>query len=145
MKTTNKLKFIETECSCLVCKSMCLRPCWPTPEEAELLIELGYGDRLMKDWLKDWWVADEGNIYVLCPAQRGYEKRQASSWLHPVPCTFQTADGLCELHDKKLKPVEGRAACCTDGVNLHEAIAKLWDNKKAQALVKKWEVDNEKL
>ena len=155
----------------------CKRPCWPLPLEASLLIEAGYGDRLMLDF---WGRAPEqgGNILILCPANPGYESKFAEggelSMLEDPEelekmgkekateimiqfamsallgsggletglnsgCNFQSSDGLCQLHDKGLKPFEGKRTCCkTDGLGIHEAVAMQWDNKEAQELAKNW-------
>jgi hypothetical protein len=116
---------------------MCRRPCWPSPEEALKLIEAGYGDRLMLDW----WVGDGENIYILAPAIKGLEGKDAPSWPDGM-CTFQRdEDSLCELHNKNLKPIEGRLARCKGGRNgraLHYAVAQLWDNDEARELIGNW-------
>lgn len=54
-------------------------------------------------------------------------------------CTFQTTNGMCELHDKGLKPLEGRLAHHSlNAGDLHFEVAQLWDNKKGQEIVEKW-------
>lgn len=61
----NLLEIPESECSCDSCKAMCERPCWPSPEDAERLIDAGYGDKLMLDF---WGVTKETiprEIYLL--------------------------------------------------------------------------------
>lgn len=124
-----------TSCTCDECKQMCQRPCWPTPEEAQKLIDAGYGDRLMNDY----WARTKGDIQILSPASKGYEGRMTPFW-PGGGCTFQDEDGLCELHDLGLKPMEGRKALCKDRTpkKLHEKMAKMWDNPEAQELVDKW-------
>jgi len=135
-------------CSCDTCKSMCDRPCWPAPSEAEALIEAGYGDKLMLDH----WVgspqdnpAEEycGDTRILAPACKGYEGRRAPFWPEGG-CAFQNENNLCALHNKGLKPIEGRLANCgSDGGktpdDLHREVAKLWDNPEAQRLVTRWD------
>ena len=129
----------------------CKRPCWPIPEEAQRLIDEGYGDKLMLDF----WGSggEEENIYILAPANPGYESKLApgsdpfefvfSMLLGRSPlssgCTFQTPDNLCSLHDKGLKPFEGRRTCCkNNGSGLHEAVAREWDNEEAKKIVSNW-------
>lgn len=127
IKITN---YKTNECSCETCKSMCDRPCWPTPDEALLLIEKGYGDKLMKDW----WVSDN-DIYLLCPACAGYEGRNAPAWPNGK-CIFFN-DG-CYIHN--IKPSEGKIANCKHTPeNLHKEIAMLWNNPEAQKIVSNWE------
>ena len=127
-----------TACNCVECMRCChYRVCWPTPEEAEKLIELGYTKRLMNDW----WVGDgpDGeDIQLLCPASSGYEGDYAPSWPADVKCTFLTEDNLCEIHNSGAKPMEGRLSLHGEVENLHETVATLWNNPEAQDLVRKW-------
>jgi hypothetical protein len=91
----------------------------------------------------DYWVGDGrdgGNINIVSPAIIGYEGRN-SPWWPNGQCTFLDPDGLCELHDLKLKPFEGRISSCkddSDDNDLHWATAKTWNNLKAQKVVNKW-------
>ena len=135
MKSPNGLYFLVAPlveppaCNCEECRDMCQRPCWPTPEEAKKLVEV-YPDRLMIDY----WVADETNIDILCPASRGREGLRADFWPRGT-CTF-LENGHCILHDQGLKPFEGRYAYHENTIpNLHEGIAALWDNDEVQEWV----------
>ena len=127
-------------CSCNTCKGMCMRPCWPTPAEAQKLIKAGHGARLMMDW----WEGggpNGSNIEILAPASSGYEGGTAPYSANSSACNFQNAEGLCELHDSGLKPVEGRFASCKPGVTppgLHKEVAMSWNNEMAQAAVTAW-------
>lgn len=125
--------------TCDECKSMCERPCWPTPRGAERLIRAGYGARLMLDL----WVGQNGeSIYVLCPANVGSEGQRA----RPRPigkCTFQMPDGLCEVHGS-LKPIEGRVVGC-NGRNIHDIhhrIAMAWNTLGGRVVVQAWKETN---
>ncbi len=94
---------VPTQCACQKCKNLCHTPCLGTPEDIEALIEAGYGDRLM---LTKWGVGilaglTNKMISMLQP------RLEPDGW-----CTFRREDGLCELHDKGLKPLEGRLASC---------------------------------
>ena len=123
-------------CTCETCKAMCERPCWPTPKEAEKLIEAGFGNRLMEDY----WAGNSGNVSILCPALVGSEGHAAPSWARGK-CTFQDKNGLCELHDLGLKPIEGRLADCQNEdatKNLHEMVMVAWNNQGAVNLVHRW-------
>ena len=127
-------KYQETECSCPKCVDMCRRRmCWPTPEEAKKLIIGGYADSLLRDWL------DEPYIELLTPANKGYEGRTVA-FLPETPCTFLTEANLCELHDLKLKPLEGRVASCKDllTAEIHKKIARMWQTTKGEQIVSKW-------
>lgn len=119
----------EISCTCDECKAMCQRPCWPTPEEAQHLINAGYGGQLMQDY----WYRKGNDIKLLCPAINGYEGRFSPSW----------PNGLCQLHDLGYKPLEGRKSLCQDKTpkKLHKKIAKMWDNSEAQEIVRKWNGD----
>ena len=147
----NILKLKEPHCDCDKCKGMCKRPCWPTPKEAKKLIDSGYAKRLMLDY----WAA-EPNIYIVCPALKGYEGKETPYWPSGEKgCTFQDSKGLCEIHDKKLKPIEGRVAHHSEigngsGLDLHKAVAKLWNSKEGRDIVllwkqKVWRKENEKV
>ena len=128
-------EYKENVCTCNVCQDMCRRPCWPTPEEAQAIIDKGFGERLMKDW----WVNHPDDIFILAPAYPGYEDMGAPENLMFVKgCTF-FKDGLCELHDLGLKPFEGRMATHEKAhEKLHKHVAMKWDNPEAQMLCNKW-------
>lgn len=86
-----------TVCQCEKCKSQCHTPCLGTPEDIERLIGAGYGNRLAAT---EWCVG-----MLLGLTDRPIHMIQAkieNEW-----CAFYH-DGLCELHEKGLKPTEGR-------------------------------------
>lgn len=79
-------------------------------------------------------------------AAAGYEGREAPdfrpSWGvvgAPHPCTFHTADGLCELHGK-CKPWEGRVASCTLGSADEEfqELKRAWKTPEGQQVLADW-------
>lgn len=127
---------MEISCQCEKCVKICeQRPCWPTPQEALKLVESGFRDRLMVDY----WVDNYGEIFVLSPAIRGYEGCDAP-FLPLGKCTF-LKDGLCELHDLGLKPIEGRRAGCSSGEKelletevIHEMVAMAWKEQTSVAI-----------
>lgn len=86
-----------SDCSCHQCQMMCRFPCIGTPEDIERIVDAGYADRLMPtDWLV-------GKLAGLCDSPIAMlQAEQRNGW-----CTF-FHNGLCELHDKNLKPTEGR-------------------------------------
>ena len=135
----------QTNCSCDICKSMCSRPCWPTPNEAIGLIKLGHASKLMDDY----WVGGINNegcadIHILCGASRGYEGEMAP-WPGAAPCAFQDNETkLCQIHNSGFKPIEARLTDCKGTQdNLHKEVAALWENDRAQKLVKLWWEHNE--
>jgi len=85
-------------CTCAKCQSQCHTPCLGTPEDILKLIEAGYADRLAPTV----WAA--GMIMGVCdqPVHMLQARQEDSGF-----CTF-FHDGLCELHDKGLKPTEGK-------------------------------------
>jgi hypothetical protein len=131
-----------SSCTCERCKDMCRRRvCWPTPEQAERIINAGFADRMMLDY----W---EGNqrIYIVAPASKGNEAA-VSPWWPGGPCCLQGEDGLCQIHSLGLKPVEAMVAYCGDSGDkekeaaydeLHEAVAMDWDSAKGRKVVKLW-------
>jgi hypothetical protein len=133
----------ESECSCDHCQSMCTRPCWPTPKEAHILIEKGYGASLMLDY----WYGHSENIEVLCPALKGSEGKKAPRYPRSDEgCTFWGVDKLCALHSIKLKPLEGRTAHHEieedqdKDPSIHEQIARLWDTDEGRNVVSNWKL-----
>lgn len=86
-------------CSCESCKNQCRTPCIGTPEDIERLIEAGYTDRLAPTL----WAAGIVMGVTDKVIRMVQPKREDNGW-----CTFRTPEWLCELHDKGLKPTEGR-------------------------------------
>ena len=112
------------QCSCEKCRSMCHAPCLGTPDDIEKLIQAGYGDRLA---VAQWGVGILAGVTdkVIAMLQ---PRLEPNGW-----CTFRRADGLCELHYKGLKPLEGKLASCSPrpvGWNIHKdftwLIAQTW-------------------
>lgn len=132
-------------CVCDACRGMCLvRPCWPTPDEANQLITAGWTDHLMADRFV---TEDGGDLWLLCPAAVGHERGYAPSfgWAgcpRPKRCALLTAEEyLCPLHDLGLKPLEGRLAIHGSKQNSHWAIGCSWDTPEAQTLALGWMAD----
>ena len=113
-----------TSCACEKCRNQCKTPCLGTPEDIERLIEAGYGNRLSPT---EWWAGSLMGV-VKGPVLMIQAKREDNGW-----CTFRRPDGLCELHDKGLKPTEGRLSHHTMGLdnfdprrNLAWLVAQEW-------------------
>lgn len=133
----------ESVCSCEACVQMCRRrPCWGTPEDIQRLIDAGFARSLMRDWWEGGVNTEASSIDVIAPAIVGYEGHSAPSWPDGA-CTFLTPDGLCSLHDRGLKPTEGRVAHHTtlaDGPHpdLHRMVAALWESDEGRAVAANW-------
>jgi hypothetical protein len=106
-------------CSCTDCVQRCKEhPGWPTPEEAEKMLDADLASAMMLDW----WDADESLPYteVLSPASVGYGGIRAPEltgdlWTFlrsPPPirgaCVF-LREGLCEVHN----PTSSRSSAAT--------------------------------
>lgn len=111
-------------CACDACKEMCKRAaCTPTPDDAIALVAAGYKDRL------SWSLAWDPVRQMWWPVVMPLYKEGA--------CVFLTKDSLCELHDRGLKPSEGRAALHnTPDDGLRAAIANTWATDKGIAVMK---------
>lgn len=86
-----------SECKCEECVNQCKRaPCLGTPQDIERLIDAGYGSGIQFTA----WAAGitmgvfPGIIWMFQPEHK------------ETGCAF-LKNGLCELHDKNLKPTEG--------------------------------------
>lgn len=90
---------MPVSCSCELCKNMCHTPCLGTPQDILALIDAGYADKLCyTEWLV-------GMILGFCDTSIAMVQiKEEGDW-----CVFYH-DGLCELHDKGLKPTEGQLA-----------------------------------
>jgi len=115
---------------------MCVAPCCGTVEDMQRLIDSGYAHRLMHD-------PYEGGAEMLKPALKGHEGKLApwNVWSEQG-CTFWR-DGLCELHDLGLKPLQGKLAhhdlMLTQSLEIGEKIDKDWaDFEGIDEMVKNW-------
>lgn len=138
----SKLKLAPVECSCYECKECCKRPCWGTPEDIQKIIDAGLGHRLMLDL---WGNNSKGeNTFIPCPALKGSEGQNYPNFpRYEEGCTFWTAEGKCELHERGLKPTEGRLTSCkrpelSEDPTLHKEIYQTWETEEGEALANKW-------
>ena len=121
--TVSQASGIESSaCSCVKCKKMCIdTPCMGTPADIALLKKAGYSERLSPTL----WAA--GIFYGVDAVELTMPKFDEQR----MCCTFFTDDGLCELHEKGLKPTEGKLAHCSlsvASISTHPAfiIAEMW-------------------
>ena len=85
------------ECKCNECKKQCKTVCLGTPEDIERLIDAGFGNKLE---FTIWGVGKMlGKINYTIPMIQPIQTDSG--------CVF-FQNGLCELHEKGLKPTEGR-------------------------------------
>lgn len=86
------------QCKCEKCKNQCrIAPCLGTPEDIEKIIDAGYKDKIFDtSWLAG---------VMMGVTDKEIDMYQAEHI--STGCAF-FKDGLCELHDKGLKPTEGR-------------------------------------
>lgn len=114
-------------CSCQKCQDMCKTPCIPTPIDVYNIIE--HGDlHITKRFLPTSWATGliagtHTNVVTLFAPQFNQETGY---------CSF-FKDGLCELHDLGLKPLEGKLASCKSVRTLKES--PLFD------IIKNWQDD----
>lgn len=88
---------VPVQCSCSVCKQQCHTPCLGTPDDIERIIDAGYADRLaLTNWAAGIFL---GVINIAIPMIQPVSGKEF--------CAF-FENGLCILHDKDLKPTEGR-------------------------------------
>jgi len=140
---------LPTECQCNICKSMCIdsRPCWGTPDEMQILIDKGFGKKLMCDYYDgDCNGVEVGYTEIIAPALVGREGLYAPSW--PIGrCALLTTDGMCSIHN--IKPVEGRVCDHHHDKStkyLHTSLVHLWGTEKGKEVVKRWyELNDEKV
>lgn len=121
-------------CTCEICRSYCIRPGWWTVSEAVLVIETGYGNRMMLE------ISPELTFGVLSPAFRGCEMNFALQEYRYQGCSF-LFDGLCALYGTGLMPLECRFCHHTRqgmGQQCHKEIEKNWRSSQGRTLVKKW-------
>lgn len=120
-------------CDCPRCRRQCLTPCLGTPEDIRRLVEAGYE----KDLRLTFWAVGMlvGRISFPIPMIQAYQTSHG--------CVFWR-DGLCSLHDKGLKPTEGRLSYHTIteenidfGKSLSWNVAREWINTENILLIAK--------
>jgi hypothetical protein len=135
-----KLTVLPTECDCEKCSLMCHAPCCGTPDDMEILMNTGYGNRLIYDGLP-------GGEKMLKPAVKGYEGKN-SPWqtFSKEGCTFWK-EKKCELHSLGLKPTQGKLVIHDqteeDQHDIAEFIEDSWRTEKAKKTIKRWKEINQ--
>lgn len=100
-----------------------------TPKEIEKLMDAGYMHKLTRCNSND----PSLEFSVIMPAMSDVSRRRGV-------CPFFKR-GLCTLHDKGLKPIEGRVAMHNKNNPrlLYHHLARAWNGKKGQAVIARWE------
>ncbi len=121
-------------CSCEICSYYCMRPGWPLVQEARMLIEAGFSDRLMVEFSPGY------SFGILAPAFKGNEGYYALANHAGNGCTFLVSNG-CAIFDRSFRPLECRF-CHHDRVGkgsvCHLALAHDWNTSKGRRLVQGW-------
>jgi hypothetical protein len=101
----------------------------------QALIDAGYSHRL---WA---WTQYDNQAIFIRPVDDSGDGFPGTSG----QCPFQTKDGLCELHDKGLKPMEGRIAIHDDHLNSYlvpkrfrRALDKSWGKGEGRRIVQQF-------
>lgn len=120
------------QCKCKQCQQQCHQPCLGTPQDILKLIKAGYADRLASTV----WAAGV-LMGVTDHAIFMFQANKEGEW-----CTF-FHDGLCELHDKGLKPTEGRLSHHSAKIDnfvpkksIGWNVAKEWEDDENYPIVK---------
>jgi hypothetical protein len=111
-----------------------MRPGWWTVDEAVKAINSGFAERCMLE------VSPEYDFAVISPAFKGAESNFALQEFSKNGCTF-FKDGLCELFDTGLVPLECRFCHHTrigEGQKCHDALEKEWNTYRGQKAVDLW-------
>jgi len=133
------------DCACETCQGYCqYRAGWPTPVEADKLLDLGLADKLWLDYWGGGFDDDEEDGYrdeidIVAPAAVGYGGERAPFWPEGR-CIFYTDGGMCSIHDSGAKPFECRMARHdhTPTLSAHEQVAQMWDTPEGKKVVSKW-------
>lgn len=134
------MNILPSECSCDKCSRMCHSTCCGAIEDIKKLMDAGFANRLSFD---NW----PNNIKMVGPALKGYEGKE-SPWSTATieGCTFWK-DGLCELHDTGLKPIQGKLSLHGMSDDENNEIAKMitdsWNTEEANAVIEEWKKLNE--
>jgi hypothetical protein len=114
-----------SQCKCQLCKKQCqVSPCLGTPDDIGRIISAGYKDQLaITEWAAGIMMGVTNEvILVVAPL---FDRAKGA-------CTFYE-NGLCTLHDRGLKPTEGKLSHHTTSVSnfdpkksLAWAVAKEW-------------------
>lgn len=128
-------EFKENTCSCNGCKMMCkVSPCFPTPEQIEKYEKEGIMDFFSPTMWAD---RENGEVHVVF-APEGHHHKTVNG-IPLMRCVFHSPEDLCLLHDRGLKPTEGKLADHDDhSTDLRKHICSQWNNEEAQNIIRKY-------
>ena len=124
----------EHACSCDKCKECCVNcPCLGTPDDILRILESGRKGIIHTGWAV-------GLIYGLI--DHLIEMYQPTMMDDGIGCVYRMADGLCELHNNGLKPVEGSLSECkpqksTLKDSIAYAVAMTWEHPDNEQVINK--------
>jgi len=81
-------------------------------------------------------------ITVLAPSVRGHEGGNETDFVAQGECCF-LRDGLCDLHDRGLKPLEGRVSLHDRnvGAEVRRELEKRWESREGHSAVWRWDAE----
>ena len=83
------------DCKCSLCKQQCKQVCLGTPDDIMKIADAGYGNLLK---YTDWWAGVSHGVSPIRMVQLELTNNGCVCFVN----------GLCILHDKGLKPTEGK-------------------------------------
>ena len=120
------------ECKCAQCRNQCRTPCLGTPKDILNLIRAGHKDKLSRT---EWLVG-----MILGKLEVSISMVQLIQTNEGYCICFK--EGLCELHDRGLKPTEGRLSHHTITAENYKFskmlswnVAREWISKENEAVV----------
>lgn len=138
----------EFECGCEKCIAMCKRfPCRPLPHEVAAMPDAAAARLMIKEADGDY------SFPYLQAAGVGHEGQHAPDFDacfghvgNPQQCTFQSEQGLCELHGT-CKPWEGRVTVCgadrgANGMDVNDHLEQEWKSDRGQRVLREWREDH---
>ena len=138
--TEVKQYYQQSTCQCEDCRWMCHTPCWGTPDEIKVLMDKYPLDYFRLGFYSHDYKGISHEFTVICPKKKKSEDI-SDTYLGIDSCIFMNKSGNCVLHNKKLKPIEGRFAHHTRadrGQNKHTLrllVAKSWETEQGKELV----------
>ncbi len=137
------MKILETQCDCKICSEMCKAPCCGTPQEMQALIDNGLAKKLSFDDYES-----PGQIAMIKPALKGHGGKRAPWEVRSERgCAFWKK-GKCELHEKGLKPLQGRLANhayrTEECKQIESLITESWEDGKGKQVIENWKKECEK-
>jgi hypothetical protein len=131
----------ESSCTCQECVDMCKTySCLPTPQEAQRMIDAGFGKKMMLD-TRPAVSHPDIKISTLLPAMVGYERKLSPMEIGISSCIFLVCE-RCQLHAVGMKPLEGRVAIHDKDPEeeriFFNLLKSMWDTPYGHQVVSGW-------